>query len=59
MDKVSYTKNTIYNLFNIKLFSKTEIYNEVSGSGTEQIEIIVKPEYYKSEFDINKDDKKN
>lgn len=40
------------------LFSKTEIYNELSGSGTEQIEIIVRPEYYEREFDI-KDDKKN
>lgn len=59
MDKVTYTKTTLYRFFRFNLFSKTEVYSELSGEAEQQqIEIIVKPEYYKSEFDI-KDKKDN
>ena len=54
MDKVTYTKTTIYKLFKLQLFSKVEIYTEISGDD-EEIEIIVKPEYYKREFEIKKE----
>ena len=59
MDKVAYQKTTIYNLFRLNIFSKTEVYSELSGDAdNQQIEIIVKPEYFKREFDI-KDKKDN
>lgn len=59
MDKATYTKTTLYKLFRFNIFSKTETYAELSGEAeSQQIEIIVKPEYYNREFDINKDDKK-
>ena len=55
MDKVTYTKTTLYTFLKMHLFSKTEVYSELSGEAG-QIEIIVKPDYYKSEFDIKDKD---
>ena len=56
MDKVTYTKTTLYRFLKFNLFSKTEIYSELAGDTDEQIEIIVKPEYFKREFDIKDKD---
>ena len=55
MDKVTYTKTTLYSFLKLHLFSKTETYSELSGD-TEKIEIVVKPEYYNREFDIKDKD---
>lgn len=55
MEKVTYTKTTLYRFLRFNLFSKTEIYTEFSGESNQPIEIIVKPDYYDREFDIKKD----
>ena len=58
LDKVTYRKHTFYKLFNLNVFTKTEIYSEVSGQIKEQpIQFFIKSDYYNREFEI-KDDKK-
>ena len=62
VDKVTYVKRTLYNLFRFNFFTKTEIYSETAGEEEgEVIQIFVKPEqfdYYRREFGLKKDDKK-
>lgn len=59
MDKVTYSKVTFWKIFKMNIFSKTEIYSELSGeAGQQNIQVFVKPEYFKREFDINKKDSK-
>lgn len=58
MDKVTYTKTTLYNFFRFNLFTKTEIYSELSGEEKARpIQVFLKPDYYDKEFDISKDKK--
>lgn len=54
-ENVSFTKNTIYKLFNYPFFTKTEIYSEISTEG-EPFKIIVNQDYFNKEFDIGKNE---
>lgn len=57
MNNTFWTKTTNFKIFGKTIFQREEICKE-SDYENNCFEIIVKPEYYKSEFDI-KDDKKN
>lgn len=57
-ENVSFTKNTIYKLFNMPFFSKVEIYSEVSTEG-EPFKIIVNQDYFNKEFNLNAENKGN
>lgn len=52
---LSFTKLTSWKLFNLRIFSKEEIYNEVSSEGT-PYQIIITQDYYNKEFkNVDKD----
>jgi len=52
-----WTKTTNFKLFGKTFFSKEEICNEKEYEG-QVIEVQVPAEYYKSEFDLKKNEKK-
>ena len=48
-ENLSFTKLTNWKLFNLRIFSKEEVYNEVSSEGI-PYQIIVTQDYYNKEF---------
>lgn len=60
MDFVNYIKRTNFKVLGKVLFSREEVYNENSGD-MQAIQVMVKPDYYNAEFELNgknKDDNK-
>lgn len=57
MNNEFFTKTTNYKLFGKTLFSKEEIFSGVEYQG-QIYQIQVKQDYYNSEFNLNKDEKK-
>lgn len=55
MDKLDYIKTTEYKLFNFVIFKKTENYNEIFKENADQIEILVRLDYYNREFNTKKE----
>ena len=57
-ENLNFVKYTNYKLFNKVIFTKEEIYTEISSEG-EPFKIIVNQDYFNKEFDIdNKGDNK-
>ena len=55
MENLSFTKLTNWKLFNLRIFSKEEVYNERSCEGT-PYQIIVTQDYFNKEFkNVDKD----
>ena len=48
-ENLSFTKLTNWKLFNLRIFTKEEVYSEVSSKGT-PYQIIVTQDYYNKEF---------
>lgn len=54
-ENLSFTKLTNWKLFNLRIFTKEEVYNEVSSEGT-PYQIIITQDYYNKEFkNVDKD----
>ena len=54
-ENLSFTKLTNWKLFNLRIFTKKEVYSEVSSEGT-PYQIIVTQDYFNKEFkDVDKD----
>ena len=54
-ENLSFTKLTNWKLFNLRIFTKEEVYNEVSSEGT-PYQIIVTQDYFNKEFkNVDKD----
>lgn len=54
-ENLSFTKLTNWKLFNLRIFTKEEVYSEVSSEGT-PYQIIVTQDYFNKEFkDVDKD----
>lgn len=54
-ENLSFTKLTNWKLFNLRIFTKEEVYSEVSSEGT-PFQIIVTQDYYNREFkNVDKD----
>ena len=54
-ENLSFTKLTNWKLFNLRIFTKEEVYSEVSSEGT-PYQIIVTQDYYNKEFkNVDKD----
>ena len=54
-ENLSFTKLTNWKLFNLRIFTKEEVYSEVSSEGT-PYQIIVTQDYYNREFkNVDKD----
>lgn len=49
-ENLSFTKLTNWKLFNWRIFTKEEVYSEVSSEGTPYQIIIVTQDYYNKEF---------
>ncbi len=58
MRNESYTKKTEWKLFGKKIFEKEEICSGIEIEG-QIFQINMTPDYYNSEFEINKDKKNN
>lgn len=54
MDKLDFIKTTKYKFLDFTIFQKVEQYTEVSNENADSYEIIVRPDYFNREFDINK-----
>ena len=54
-ENLSFTKLTNWKLFNLRIFTKEEVYSEVSSEGT-PYQIIVTEDYFNKEFkNVDKD----
>lgn len=54
-ENLSFTKITNWKLFNLRIFTKEEVYSEVSSEGT-PYQIIVTQDYFNKEFkNVDKD----
>lgn len=54
-ENLSFTKLTNWKLFNLRIFTKEEVYNEVSSEDT-PYQIIITQDYYNKEFkNVDKD----
>lgn len=54
-ENLSFTKLTNWKLFNLRIFTKEEVYSEVSSEGT-PYQIIVTQDYFNKEFkNVDKD----
>ena len=54
-ENLSFTKLTNWKLFNFRIFTKEEVYSEVSSEGI-PYQIIVTQDYYNKEFkNVDKD----
>lgn len=54
-ENLSFTKLTNWKLFNLRIFSKEEVYSEVSSEGS-LYQIIVTQDYFNKEFkNVDKD----
>ena len=54
-ENLSFTKLANWKLFNLRIFTKEEVYSEVSSEGTPS-QIIVTQDYFNKEFkNVNKD----
>ena len=54
-ENLSFTKLTNWKLFNLRIFTKEEVYSEVSSEGI-PYQIIVTQDYYNKEFkNVDKD----
>lgn len=54
-ENLSFTKLTNWKLFNLRIFSKEEVYSEVSSEGI-PYQIIVTQDYFNKEFkNVDKD----
>lgn len=51
-ENLSFTKLTNWKLFNLRIFSKEEVYSEISSEG-EPFNIIVTQDYYNKEFKVD------
>lgn len=57
-ENLNFVKHTNYKLFGKVIFSKEEIYTEVSSEG-EPFKIIVNQDYFNKEFNLNAENKGN
>lgn len=57
-ENMHFVKFTNFKLFGKVIFSKEEIYTETSTEG-QPYKIVLKPDYYKEEFDIGKNEGNN
>ena len=48
-ENLSFTKLTNWKLFNLRIFTKEEVYSEVSSEGT-PYQIIITQDYYNKQF---------
>lgn len=54
-ENLSFTKLTNWKLFNLRIFTKEEVYSEISSEGI-PYQIIVTQDYYNKEFkNVDKD----
>lgn len=54
-ENLSFTKLTNWKLFNLRIFSKEEVYSEISSEGI-PYQIIVTQDYFNKEFkNVDKD----
>lgn len=54
-ENLSFTKLTNWKLFNLRIFSKEEVYSEISSDGI-PYQIIVTQDYFNKEFkNVDKD----
>ena len=54
-ENLSFTKLTNWKLFNLRIFTKEEVYSEISSEGI-PYQIIVTQDYFNKEFkDVDKD----
>lgn len=56
-ENLNFVKHTNYKLFGKVIFSKEEIYTEVSSEG-EPFKIIVNQDYFNKEFDLKNEQNK-
>lgn len=51
-ENLSFTKLTNWKFFNLRIFSKEEVYSEISSEG-EPFKIVVTQDYYNKEFKVD------
>lgn len=56
MNNIFYTKTRTFKLFNVPIFKIETIYNE--NEHDTDFDIVVKPDYYKAEFEEKRKDDK-